>query len=106
MRLRTMFTAATLIAFFALAPVVARAEHGAGDYDDHHVWHDDGWWHSNHPDWVIEHHPEWARNHPDWRPMAARDDGDWDDHHVWRDRNWWWKNHPEWVREHHPHWPH
>ena len=105
MRLRTIFTAAALIAFFAAAPIAARAEHGPGDYDDHHVWHDDGWWHANHPDWVTEHHPDWVRNHPDWRTgPEARDDGDWDDHHRWRNRGWWWKHHPEWVREHHPHW--
>ena len=41
MSLRTIFTAAALIAFFAAAPMAARAEHGPGDYDDHHVWHDD-----------------------------------------------------------------
>jgi hypothetical protein len=34
MKLRTIFTAAALIALFAAAPVTARADHW-GDWDDH-----------------------------------------------------------------------
>jgi hypothetical protein len=39
---------------YVAPPLVA-----AGDYDDHHVWHDRGWWVSNHRDWVMAHHPGW-----------------------------------------------
>ena len=100
MKLRTIFSAAALTALFALAPVIAHAEHGDGDWDDHHAWHDARWWHDNHPGWVWHHHPDWVERHSDWRAT----DGDWDDHHVWRDRGWWYENHPNWVREHHHDW--
>jgi hypothetical protein len=99
MRLRTFFAAAALTALFAAAPVVAHAEHD-GDWDDHHSWHDSGWWHEHHPGWVYRHHPEWAERHEDWR----RNDGDWDDHHAWHSRTWWYDHHPNWVRAHHPNW--
>jgi hypothetical protein len=36
---------------------------GEGDWDEHHVWHDRGWWGANRRDWVAQHHPEWAAHH-------------------------------------------
>ena len=36
---------------------------GDGDYDEHHNWHDRGWWGANRHDWVAQHHPEWAAHH-------------------------------------------
>src|SRR5208282_372474 len=46
-------------------------EHGAGAYDEHHQWHDDGWWHDHEPNWVREHHPEWFDHHPEWGPASS-----------------------------------
>ena len=43
---------------YAAAPSIV-----AGDYDEHHVWHDRDWWMSNHHDWVMLHHPEWDRDY-------------------------------------------
>ena len=125
MRLRTLLAATALTALFAAAPAMAQPHdhdgvphgpgpaggpggppHGPGDWDAHHEWRDQGWWHDNHPEWIREHHPEWYRDHPDWRNVAEgpHGDGDWDDHHVWHDDGWWYRNHPEWIREHHPEW--
>ena len=47
-----------------------------GDYDEHHEWHDAGWWWNNRADWVRAHHPEW------W--------GDYDETHHWQPAWWWW----------------
>jgi hypothetical protein len=43
---------------YAAAPPVV-----AGDYDEHHAWHDRDWWVSNHHDWVVTHHPDWDRDY-------------------------------------------
>jgi len=99
MKLRTILTAAALATVFAAAPGVSQA-HNYGDWDEHHVWRDAGWWHEHRPGWVWRHHPEWVEEHPNWRAI----DGDWDEHHVWRDRGWWYEHHPEWVHRHHPDW--
>jgi len=32
-----------------------------GDWDEHHVWRDRGWWYDHHPEWIHKHHPDWAR---------------------------------------------
>jgi hypothetical protein len=84
---------------FAAAPAVSHARN-YGDWDDHHVWHDAGWWHAHHTGWVWHYHPEWVEAYPNWRAV----DGDWDEHHVWRDRGWWYDHHPEWVHKHHRDW--
>jgi len=98
MKLRTL-VAATLMAGLFVAPAFAQMAvpppppHGYGDYDQHHVWRDQTWWHDNDPGWVQKHHPDWEAN------------GAWDDHHKhWHNREWWMKNHPKWAHEHYPHW--
>jgi hypothetical protein len=40
-------------AYAARPPVVY------GDYDDHHEWHDRGWWVHNNHEWVEHHHADW-----------------------------------------------
>lgn len=34
-----------------------------GDYDEHHVWHDRGWWVGHDRPWVESHHHEWLEHH-------------------------------------------
>jgi hypothetical protein len=85
---------------FSIAPVLAYAQQGPGDYDQAHHWHDDNWWYQNHPDWVQAHHHEWFEHHPDWR----HGDGDWDDQHRWHSRKWWLEHHRDWVEHHHHDW--
>jgi hypothetical protein len=37
-----------------------------GDYDDHHQWHDRGWWVQNNHPWVQQHHTDWiGHSHDD-----------------------------------------
>ena len=101
MKLRTTFAALAIATVFALPALAQARGHGRwGDWDDHHEWHSDVWWHAHHPGWLYEHHPEWVERHAQWRGL----DGDWDDHHVWRDRRWCYKHNPEWVRGHHREW--
>ena len=33
-----------------------------GDYDDHRVWHERGWWVQNDHRWVENHHPDWLQH--------------------------------------------
>jgi hypothetical protein len=95
LKLKTLVTAAlftSMLAGPAMAQMAAPPPGGYGAYDEHHQWHDQGWWYDNHPDWVAKNHPGWGN------------DGDWDEHHHWHNRHWWMENHPKWVHEHHPHW--
>jgi hypothetical protein len=101
MKLRKIFAAAAIAAVFALPTIAQAREHGRwGDWDEHHEWRSDNWWHEHHPGWLYQHHPEWIERHTEWRHY----DGDWDDVHRWHDRGWWFNHHPEWVREHHRDW--
>jgi hypothetical protein len=89
MKLRRVLVMGAVAVGFSLLPLMAHAQQGMGDYDEHHQWHDSSWWSQHDPNWVHEHHPDW---------------GDYDSHHHWHDRAWWVKHHRKWVEEHHHDW--
>ncbi|HUO04755.1 MAG TPA: hypothetical protein VMU16_06110 [Candidatus Binataceae bacterium] len=69
-------------------PIPPSAPHGWGDYDDHHEWHDYGWWQEHHPNWARKHHPEWYANkeaieehHHEMQQEHHHDHGHDNDHH-------------------------
>lgn len=92
-----------------------------GMNDSHGVWHDSGYWHERHPEWVYRYHPEWAVDHEDWWMADHRDHPGWfnypywrrypvwswgayDRDHVWRGYRWWHERDPGWFYAHHPEW--
>ena len=92
MKIRRFLVMAAVAIGFSVLPLVAHADehhHGLGDYDQHHEWHDAGWWDSHDPRWVEQHHADW---------------GAYDSHHHWHDRSWWIHNHRNWVQKHHHDW--
>lgn len=44
----------------------------AGDYDEHHSWHDRDWWVNNRRDWAEDHHQEWFSDRHEDRQEARR----------------------------------
>jgi hypothetical protein len=46
-------------AYYPARPVYAGPTVAYGDWDEHHVWHNQDWWVTNRRPWVEQHHSEW-----------------------------------------------
>jgi len=121
---KTMKTPKLLFALVFCSAILAGASAKAerfGHEDSHHVWHDAGYWHERHPEWVYRYHPDWAverqewweadhQRHPEWfgspfwQQYPVWTYGDYDERHVWHYSGWWHEHNPNWMYERHPGW--